>query len=126
MEQAEPRIADLAALAAEAQAHGDIGAIWSLVASDLNINLVRFNGIDGVEEHRNTEVDVIGVAIAGEGIVAIEGREERVHAGQLFFMPKGTRRAIHAAGGSFAYLTCHRRRQGLMPTRAMLEDRRRS
>ena len=89
---------------------------------ELNLNVVRFAAGDGVPEHTNDEVDVIGVVLSGEGLVTIDGREERVGAGSLFYMPKGARRAIRAVEGELAYLTCHRRRMGLMPRRARHED----
>jgi quercetin dioxygenase-like cupin family protein len=71
-----------------------------------------------VEAHVNAVVDMVGVVIVGEGTLEVNGRVEALHVGDLFYVPKGARRAIHADGGEFIYLTCHRRRSGLMPTRA--------
>lgn len=125
MGEAEARVVDLAALAREAAESGTVGALWSLVTPELNLNVVRFAAGDGVPEHTNDEVDVIGVVLSGEGLVTIDGREERVSARSLFYAPKGSRRAIRAVEGELAYLTCHRRRMGLMPRRARHEDRER-
>jgi quercetin dioxygenase-like cupin family protein len=111
-------VTHLAELAARASEHGTPGAVWSLAMSDLNLNLVRFGGRDGVEAHVNAEVDVAGVVIAGEGTLEVDGRVEALRVGDVFHVPKGARRAIHADGGDLVYLTCHRRRAGLMPTRA--------
>lgn len=122
MGEAEARIVDLAALARAAAESGAVGALWSLVTPELNLNIVRFAAGDGVAEHTNDEVDVIGVVLSGEGRVTIAGREERVGAGSLFYAPKGARRSILAVEGDLAYLTCHRRRTGLMPRRARHED----
>ncbi|HKV83332.1 MAG TPA: cupin domain-containing protein [Ktedonobacterales bacterium] len=109
---------DLLAVAETARTTGAPGVIWSLADSaDLNVNLVRFVKGDGVEAHTNTEVDVVCLALAGDGYVIVDGAAENVRAGQLFFLPKGAERAIHAGPTEFVYLTCHRRRQGIMPTR---------
>ncbi len=116
--QPEAQILDLADIVTQARDAGIIGPAWSFASADLNVNLVRFQVGDGVAAHVNTEVDVLGIVVTGEGIVEIGEREERVRAGQLFFVPKGTRRATRAVSDDFAYLTCHRRRAGLMPGRA--------
>lgn len=118
MEQPEDRVTDLAAVARAAAERGGVGALWSLVTPELNLNVVRFAAGDGVAEHTNTEVDVVAVVLSGAGTVTIDGREEQVGAGHLFYMPKGSRRAIQAGEGELVYLTCHRRRMGLMPRRA--------
>ena len=118
METAAAQVIDLAALATAAGANKAAGAIWSLVSTDLNLNLLHFEEGDGVAAHINNEVDVIGLVIAGEGTLDLDGRQEHVQPGQLFFVPKGVRRAITARSSDFAYLSCHRRRAGLMPTRA--------
>jgi quercetin dioxygenase-like cupin family protein len=115
MSQPAPQIHDLAALAAASTSA--TGPIWSLASADLNLNLLHFTNGDGVPDHVNAEVDVVGLVIAGAGTVEIDGRVEPLRPGCLFFIPKGARRAIHAASDDFAYLTCHRRRAGLMPTR---------
>jgi quercetin dioxygenase-like cupin family protein len=112
----EPRLVDVAALAADAALTQIAGAVWSLGSADLNINLMRFADGDGVESHVNAELDVLVVVVAGEGVLDVDGRQERLRPGTLAFIPKGAQRAIHAGAGDFAYLTCHRRRPGLMPT----------
>ena len=118
MSQPAPQIHDLAALAAAStSATAVTGPIWSLASADLNLNLLRFTSGDGVPDHINAEVDVVGLVIAGTGTVEIDGRVEALRPGCLFFIPKGARRAIRATSDDFAYLTCHRRRAGLMPTR---------
>jgi quercetin dioxygenase-like cupin family protein len=111
------RVVDLTELAATAASAHDAGAVWSLASADLNLNLVRFAAGDGVAPHVNAEVDVVGVVIAGEGLLELDGREERLLPGTLFFIPKGARRGLRAVTDDFAYLSGHRRRAGLMPTR---------
>ena len=91
------------------------GAAWAYQGADLNANLLVFDDGDGVAEHVNAEVDVLVVVLAGAGVVEVDGRALAVRAGQALVVPKGTRRALRADGGRFAYLTCHRRRASLWP-----------
>ena len=102
---------DLAALAAGGQ-----GPVWTNRSEDLDVNLLVFGADDGVAEHVNDQVDVLLVAVAGRGVVTIQGQPRELAAGQAVVIPKGARRGTRAAGGRFAYLTCHRRRAGLMPS----------
>lgn len=108
----ELKVLDLA----EWLAAGGSGAIFNLETSDLDVNLVRFTDNSGVGIHTNREVDVLLVAIAGEGVVVAGGVEHRLRAGQAIMIPKGVERAIRSPhNGTFGYLTVHRRRQGLWP-----------
>ncbi|MGN6675434.1 MAG: cupin domain-containing protein [Thermomicrobiales bacterium] len=93
------------------------GVAWGYQGDDLNANLVVFHGTDGVATHTNHEVDVLVVGIAGTGVVEVDGERATLDAGQALIIPKGAARSLAAAGDSFAYLTCHRRRAGLMPQR---------
>lgn len=105
-------VIDLASLARSATRDNPL---WSYQGEDLNANLLVFDEVEGIATHRNNEVDVLVIGIAGEGIVEIDGRAHAVTAGQACLIPKGKSRAIHSAGARFAYLTCHRRRGQLWP-----------
>jgi quercetin dioxygenase-like cupin family protein len=105
---------DFPALAAAATAPG---VAWGYQGDDLNANLVVFHGTDGVATHVNHEVDVLIVGIAGAGTVEVGGERTALGAGQALIVAKGTARSLAAAGEFFAYLTCHRRRAGLLPQR---------
>ena len=89
--------------------------IGSLTSTDLNVNLLAFTGTGGVEEHVNSEVDVLVAAMAGEGLLTIDDVETRLTVGTATIIPKGARRSIRSNGDRFAYLTCHGIRRGLMP-----------
>ena len=91
------------------------GPVWTQSSDDLNVNLLRFAAGQGVPAHRNDEVDVLVLALEGTGVVEVDGTPHAIGAGQLCLIPKGLTRSIRSAGGSFAYVTCHRRRGGLMP-----------
>lgn len=87
------------------------GVIWTLEESgDLNANLVRFPGGEGVGEHVNDEVDVIFLGISGSGYVDVDGEEHYLSEGNIVFVPKGVRRSTRGASDDFAYFTVHRRR----------------
>lgn len=87
------------------------GVLWTLEGSeDLNANLVRFPTGEGVGGHVNGEVDVLIVGVSGAGRVDVDGRDYRLRAGAVVFVPKGTRRSTTSDSADFAYLTVHRRR----------------
>lgn len=117
-QQPQPRAEriDLAARQDEAIAQKRTGVIGSLVGTDLNVNLVRLEANETLEAHVNTEVDVLLVGIAGAGVIELEAGSEPLDAGSAVYVPKNARRAIHAGSQGVVYLTCHRRRGGLMPT----------
>ena len=107
---------DLATRQADATEQQRAGVIGSLVGADLNVNLVRLEADEILAAHINTEVDVLLVGISGAGLVELDNGAEPLDAGNALYVPKGVRRAIRAGGQGVVYLTCHRRRGGLMPT----------
>ena len=108
----EIQVVNLAALVAGAGARR---IAWAMRSRDLNANLLVLSVGEGVEEHVNTEVDVLLVGMAGEGAIVVDGHVLTLRAGQALLIPVGARRAIRAVTVPFAYLTCHRRRAGLWP-----------
>ena len=109
----EPRaILDAQALLAQAGEHHLLG---SLTSTDLNVNLLAFTGNGGIEEHVNDEVDVLIVALAGVGVLTIDGERVALSPGQLTIVPKGASRSIRSNGERFSWLTCHGQRRGIMP-----------
>ena len=105
---------DLMALAGAAAGRGPA---WSRRSDDLDINLIVFCLGEGVDEHRNDDLDVLLVGVTGAGVVTIDGQPQPLTGGQALLVPKGACRSIRAYTDRFAYLTCHRRRAGLWPTR---------
>ena len=112
---AEPVVVDLLALV---RGSAERGPLWTQQSADLNVNLVALDAGQRLAESVNAEVDVLLVGLAGEGVVTVNGQRLGLATGQALVIPKGARRVIDAAGGRFAYLTCHRRRAGLWPTNA--------
>ena len=107
-------VVDLAALSQESTIRQPS---WAYQSADLNVNLLAWGADEGVVEHVNSEVDVLLVGIAGDGLVEVDGTAQPLRSGQAIIIPKEVRRAIRSTGGRFAYLTCHRRRAGLWPHR---------
>lgn len=100
----------------DAAQRGGSGAILSRETDDLDLNLVRFDGGSGVAMHVNREVDVLLVAIAGEGVVTVDGSEFQFAPGKALLILKGSERAIQSLpDGDLVYFSVHRRRRGLMP-----------
>jgi quercetin dioxygenase-like cupin family protein len=110
---------ELAALIAGARHDG---VIWSHTSDQFNLNLLRFRRGDGVAAHRNGEVDVLIIVLAGEGVISLEGQPQPVAAGSIVLIPRGAERSITATSEQFAYLSCHQRRAGLMPTMPAVAD----
>jgi quercetin dioxygenase-like cupin family protein len=89
--------------------------LWSHTTRDLNVNVIALRPGEEIGEHVNSAVDVLLVALQGEGIVSIEGQTETIHAGQALIIPKGMSRSICCEAADFVYLTCHIKRPGLQP-----------
>src|SRR5687767_9063511 len=82
--------------------------VWSTMSDDLNVNLISFTTGQGVPEHINDEVDVLLLAVHGEGVLSVDGVSQTMRAGQVCLVPKGASRSIHSGPEAFAYVTCHR------------------
>ena len=92
------------------------GPIWSMNSEQLNINVLRFGTGEGIPPHINNEVDVLIVIVEGEGVLTLGNEERPIRTGEATLIPRGARRAIRCTSGTLAYLSCHRRRGGLMPS----------
>jgi mannose-6-phosphate isomerase-like protein (cupin superfamily) len=89
--------------------------VWTHQSTDLDLNLISCTPGQGIGGHVNTEVDVLLVGIEGKGVVEVDGRPYPVQPGQMVLIPKGSHRSVRCEGDPFAYLSCHRRRAGLIP-----------
>lgn len=111
----DPLEAEVVTLIEWLAASSDSGPVWTKSSVDLNINLISFRSGQGVPAHINNEVDVFVVVVGGEGLLEIDHVEHPMRAGQVCLIPKGVLRALRSSSQDFAYLTCHRRREGLWP-----------
>ena len=106
-------IIDVAAALRQA---GADGPIWSVNSEQLNVNLLRLRAGDTIAAHANAEVDVVLVIFEGEGELTVGNTSYELSAGRAVVVPRGATRAMRCTAGPLVYLTCHRRRAGLMPT----------
>jgi quercetin dioxygenase-like cupin family protein len=88
------------------------GVVWSTSPEGFHANLVSLEPGAAIEAHRNDEVDVLVIVVAGEGRVDVDGVPTAVRGGTAVVVPKGTVRRIVATGGGagLRYVTVHARR----------------
>jgi quercetin dioxygenase-like cupin family protein len=103
-------------IAASLRQTNNNGPIWSVNSEQLNVNLLRLPTGDGVAAHVNTELDVVLVIFEGSGELTVEGQTYPLRPGQAVVIPRQATRALRCTAGPLVYLTCHRRRAGLMPS----------
>ena len=88
-------LVDLAGLAAA----GDRpGALWRLDGEDLQANLIRLGYGDRIQPHRNDEVEVLMVVVAGRGELTLDSQVHPLAPMALVHVPKGAVRAVVAVG----------------------------
>jgi quercetin dioxygenase-like cupin family protein len=94
------------------------GVVWSLPhGGDLDANLVRLPGGSAIVEHVEGVLDVFVVVQAGTGELTVDGRPIGLHPDVAVLVPRGARRAVAAGPDGLSYLTVHRRRPSLGPSR---------
>ncbi|QMU73279.1 cupin domain-containing protein [Streptacidiphilus sp. P02-A3a] len=115
-----PRVlAELTELVARADA-GQGGALWRLAepGRQLDANLVRLAPGAEVGEHVEGDLDVLLMVVDGGGELGVGhpgGRVERqpLGTGTVVWLPRGSRRSLHAGPDGLVYLTAHQRRPAL-------------
>ncbi|KES05116.1 hypothetical protein BU52_22085 [Streptomyces toyocaensis] len=109
-----PRIlCDTAALAALDDASA--GALWRLAESgrQLDANVVRLPPGHRVDTHREPDLDVLLLVLAGHGTLTAPDGPHPLPAGSLTWLPHGSTRSLAAGAEGLTYLTVHRRRPGM-------------
>lgn len=86
----------------------DEGVLWSEKTDDLNVNLVAWSPLHGVEPHVNDACDVLLVGLHGRGRVEVDADPNPLTAGSVILLPRGSTRSIHAET-RLLYLTSHKR-----------------
>jgi quercetin dioxygenase-like cupin family protein len=91
------------------------GALWRLAQDErqLDANLIRLPADHRIELHREPDVDVLLVALAGAGTVHTDQGPLALAPHALLWLPRGSQRALEAGPDGLAYLTVHRRRTGM-------------
>lgn len=106
-------LCDTAALAALEDAPA--GALWRLAESgrQLDANVVRIPPGRRVDTHREPDLDVLLLVLAGEGSLTAPDGTQSLRVGTLIWLPHGSTRSLAAGDEGLTYLTVHRRRPGL-------------
>ncbi|WP_432058446.1 AraC family ligand binding domain-containing protein [Streptomyces sp. bgisy022] len=115
-----PRIlADTAALAALDDAPA--GALWRLAESgrQLDANVVRIPPGQRVDTHREPDLDVLLLVLAGSGTLTAPDGTHPLRQGSLTWLPHGSTRSLAADTDGLTYLTVHRRRPGMRIQRSV-------
>lgn len=91
------------------------GALWRLAEDErqLDANVIRLPAQQRIEVHREPDVDVLLVVLAGDGTVHTDGGALALAPHALLWLPHGSQRAIEAGSRGLAYLTVHRKRTGM-------------
>lgn len=90
------------------------GVQWTLEGDgDLNVNLVHLEPGSGIGNHRNRDVDVVLIVVAGSGEVRCDGIDHALVDHVLAVIPKGVERSIRSGPDGLSYLTVHGRRAPL-------------
>ncbi|MGC0373093.1 cupin domain-containing protein [Streptomyces sp. SAI-229] len=109
-----PRVlCDTAALAALDDVSA--GALWRLAepGRQLDANVVRIPPGRGVDTHREPDLDVLLLILAGHGTLTAPDGPRALSAGALTWLPHGSTRSLTAGPEGLTYLTVHRRRPGM-------------
>lgn len=87
------------------------GVVWSTSPEGFHANLVSLEPGGAIDAHRNDEVDVLVIVLAGAGQVDVDGVPTELRAGIAVVVPKGTERRIAAGRDEgMRYMTVHARR----------------
>lgn len=116
MARAQPRVlCDVDATARTASSRQMGGAAWRLEEGErqLDANLVHLPAGETVAPHTEPDLDVLLLVVAGEGELRTDDGGQRLTAGTLAWLPRGSRRGLTAGATGLSYLTTHRRRPGL-------------
>lgn len=91
------------------------GILWRLQESgrQLDANLVHLSAGSPVATHAEPDLDVLLIVVAGTGTLTTEQGSRTLASGVLVWLPRGSRRGLHADPGGLSYLTVHQRRPGL-------------
>jgi uncharacterized protein (DUF2249 family) len=108
-------LGDTCALVAGTDADDPVGAVWRLEMSQrqLDANVVRLRPDEQIATHAEPRLDVLLLVLGGSGSMTTEVATEDVHPGMLIWLPRGSRRELHAGAEGLSYLTVHTRRPGL-------------
>ncbi|MEV5878988.1 hypothetical protein AB0L75_33160 [Streptomyces sp. NPDC052101] len=93
------------------------GVLWKLTESgrQLDANVVRIAPGDRITAHTETQLDVMLLVVAGDGMLGKGPGDtpQRLTEGAVAWLPHGAPRSITAGAAGLTYVTVHRRRPGM-------------
>jgi quercetin dioxygenase-like cupin family protein len=89
------------------------GVAWSVSPGGVHANLVVLGPGGAIGAHRNDEMDVLFVCVAGSGELGLDGGALGVSACEAVLVPHGVERSVTAGGDGLRYLTIHAERPPL-------------
>ncbi|WNO71714.1 MULTISPECIES: cupin domain-containing protein [unclassified Streptomyces] len=91
------------------------GALWRLseAGRQLDANIIRVPPGDRVARHAEADLDVLLCVLDGSGELETDAGRQRLEAGSVAWLPRGSHRALSAGADGLAYVTAHTRRPGL-------------
>ncbi len=86
---------------------------WKLTSPGrgLDANLIRLAPNAEIATHVGGEVDVLVHVVTGDGSLGTETDVIELAAGDLVWLPHGSKRSIHAGPDGLSYLTVHTHRE---------------
>ncbi|ODU20876.1 MAG: hypothetical protein ABS80_18045 [Pseudonocardia sp. SCN 72-51] len=81
---------------------------------DLDSNIIALDAGSRIEAHHGPDLDVLLVVLDGTGILSRANNEIELQAGDIVWLPRGSRRQFDAGNEGLRYMTVHRRRQALL------------
>ncbi|MCW2928723.1 MAG: Cupin 2, conserved barrel [Thermoleophilia bacterium] len=93
---------DLSAVARSAA-----GTAWSRETEQLDATLLAWPAGHVVEEHVNTEREVLLVGVAGQAAVEVDGEVHELRPATIVLIPRGARRRIECGAAGSSYLSVH-------------------
>lgn len=89
---------------------------WTPASTDLHLNLVILTPGEEIGAHVNQTLDVVLTTLAGNGTLVVDDEPVPLQPGTIALIPQGASRHVVAGDNGLRYITCHRKRGGIMPT----------
>ena len=88
---------------------------WTATSDDLHVNLVALAPGEEIAPHVNAQLEVLLTCVEGRGTLTVADEEIPLRPGTVVLIPRGARRGTRAGDEPLRYVTCHRKRAGMMP-----------
>lgn len=100
MRQQNPQIVNLGGFPLNRER---LGVLFNFESEDLSFRLVYLAAHEETPAEVDSESDIAGVVLLGQGVITLNGADHPVNAGYFFFIPKHVTRRLRSIGGAFLY-----------------------